>query len=331
MIVAKANVEQENTASYQILLQHLPTKNEEMRSCLELASAAAQTTASVLVLGESGSGKNVVAEAIHTASNRADKPCITLNCSATPVNLLESELFGHDRGAFAGAEKTRRGKFELADGGTLILDDVSSLSLTAQTKLLRAVEYGQFEHVGGEETLRADVRVIAISTTDLPTVVSEGKFREDLYYRLNEITVKVPPLRHRREDLEALINLFIKECNEKFAKHVTAISQIAYDYLVRYDFPGNVRELKSLIKRAMTVARGELLWLEDLGMRVEVPAERETGEGDYEALSLAAIERRHIQHVLNFTGGNKKRAAEHLKISRPTLDRKIKFYDLKVP
>ncbi|MBN2712982.1 MAG: sigma-54-dependent Fis family transcriptional regulator [Planctomycetes bacterium] len=313
-----------------IAFEHLRSRNEDMQRCIDLAIAASQTTASVLVLGESGTGKNLIAQAIHNGSSRADKPCITLNCSAIPENLLESELFGHDRGAFTGAERNRRGKFELADGGTLILDEIGEMSPTAQAKVLRAVEYGQFEHVGGEETLRSDVRIIAITNRDLPALVAENRFREDLFYRLNEITLHVPPLRFRREDISVLIDAMILECNQKFAKHVMGISQIGLDYLMRYDFPGNIRELKSLIKRAMTVAKGDQLWLEDLGMRVEVPAETETGDDPEQSLTLAAMERRHIQQVLDYTRGNKKRASEILLISRPTLDRKIKIYDLRV-
>jgi transcriptional regulator with PAS, ATPase and Fis domain len=313
-----------------IAFEHLASCNEDMQRCIELAQAASQTTASVLILGESGTGKNLIAQAIHNASTRSEFPCVTLNCSAIPENLLESELFGHDRGAFTGAERTRRGKFELADGGTLILDEIGEMSQIAQAKVLRAVEYGQFERVGGEQTLRADVRIIAITNRDLPAMVAEGRFREDLFYRLNEITLQVPPLRQRREDIKQLIENMVQECNQKFNKHVESISQIALDYLMRYDFTGNIRELKSLIKRAMTVAKGELLWLEDLGMRVEVPTEGEMGSSPEEAFALAAIEKRHIQQVLDYTRGNKKRASEILQISRPTLDRKIKIYTLRV-
>ncbi len=314
-----------------IAFEHLQSRNEEMQRCVDLAKAASQTTAAVLILGESGTGKNLIAQAIHNCSDCADAPCVTLNCSAIPENLLESELFGHDRGAFTGADRTRRGKFEIANGGTLILDEIGEMSPTAQAKVLRAVEYGQFERVGGEETLRAEVRIIAITNRDIPTLVANGQFREDLYYRLNEITLHVPPLRHRREDVPDLVNAFIQECNEKFGKHVEGISQIGQDYLMRYDFPGNIRELKSLTKRAMTVAKGDLLWLEDLGMRVEVPPEHEAADNPESALSLSSMEKRHIQQVLDYTRGNKKRASELLQISRPTLDRKIKIYELRVP
>ncbi len=313
-----------------IAFEHLQSRNEEMQRCVELAQAASQTTASVLILGESGTGKNLLAQALHNCSDRADKPCVTVNCSAIPENLLESELFGHDRGAFTGAERTRRGKFELADGGTLVLDEIGEMSPTAQAKVLRAVEYGQFERVGGEETLRSEVRIIAITNRDLPALVANHQFREDLFYRLNEITLHVPSLRDRREDIPELVNAFVKECNEKFGKNVTGISQIGLDYLMRYDFPGNIRELKSLIKRAVTVAKGDLLWLEDLGMRVEVPPESEAAENPDAAMTLAVMEKRHIQQVLDFTRGNKKRASELLQVSRPTLDRKIKIYGLRV-
>ncbi len=306
----------------------LMSRNEEMQRCVDLAIAASQTTASVLIMGESGVGKNMLAQAIHSASARTEQPCITLNCSATPDNLLESELFGH---AADVSHHVRRGKYELADGGTIILDEVTELSPTAQAKLMRAVEYGQFERVDGEETLQSDVRIVVLSSKDVPALVASGDFREDLYYRLNEITISAPPLRERREDLPTLIERMVQECNDKFAKSVGNISQITLDYLMRYDFPGNLRELKSLIKRGVTVAKGDLLWLEDLGMRVEVPSETEAGENPEEAMSLAAMEKRHIQHVLDYTKGNKKRTSEILKVSRPTLDRKIKIYGLRVP
>ncbi len=314
-----------------ISFKEMTSKNEDMQRCLELAKAASATTASVLIQGESGTGKDMLAQAIHAASNRAGQPCIILSCAGVPANLLESELFGHDQGAFQGAERTRRGKFELANGGTLILDEVSELPMQAQAKILRAVEYGEFEHAGGEETLKADVRIIALTSKDLGSLVAEGKFREDLYYRMNEISIQVPALRQRREDLRDLINNIINECNNKFGKRVQGISQIGLDYLMRYDFPGNLRELKSLIKRGVTVAKAELLWLEDLGMRVEVPAENEAGENPEEMLTLGTVEKRHIQQVLNYTKGNKKKASELLKVSRPTLDRKIKIYDLRLP
>ena len=313
-----------------IAFEHLQSQNEEMQRCVELAQAASQTTASVLILGESGTGKNLISQALHNCSDRADKACVTLNCSAIPENLLESELFGHDRGAFTGAERTRRGKFELADGGTLILDEIGEMSPTAQAKVLRAVEYGQFERVVGEEILRAEVRLIAITNRELPGLVANHEFREDLYYRLNEITLHVPALRDRREDVPELVKAFVKECNDKFGKRVDSISQIGLDYLMRYDFPGNIRELKSLIKRAVTVAKGDQLWLEDLGMRVEVPPESEAADNPDAAMTLATMEKRHIQQVLDFTRGNKKRASELLQISRPTLDRKIKIYELRV-
>lgn len=309
----------------------ISSKNEDMQRCIELARAASATTASVLIQGESGTGKDMFAQAIHVASARASNPCIILSCAAIPSNLIESELFGHDQGAFQGAERSRRGKFELANTGTLILDEVSELPMQAQAKILRAIEYGEFEHAGGEETLKADVRIIALTSRDLGTLVAEGKFREDLYYRLNEISIQVPALRQRREDLRDLINNIVDECNSKFGKKVQGISQIGLDYLMRYDFPGNLRELKSLIKRGVTVAKAELLWLEDLGMRVEVPAENEAGENPEEMLTLGAMEKRHIQQVLNYTKGNKKKASELLKVSRPTLDRKIKIYDLRLP
>lgn len=314
-----------------VTFNDIKTRNDEMQRCIELAGVAAKTTTSVLIVGESGTGKDLMAYAIHNASSRNDKPCILVNCASIPENLHEVELFGVEEGVH-GTDRMRRGKFELANGGTLILDEIGALSSTAQIKVLRAIEKGRYERVGGEEERASDVRIIACTDPRLPILVEERLFREDLYYRLNEIMLDLPPLRRRTEDLEMLIEQLVAECNAKFGKNVAGVSQIAVDYLYRYDFPGNVRELKSMVKRGVTVARGDLLWMEDLGMRVEVPAEVETdGTDRFEQLSLAAVERRHIQQVLNLTGGNKKRAAEYLKISRPTLDRKIRMYKLNVP
>ena len=311
-----------------LTLEQFSSRNEEMQKCLELARAASQTTASVLILGERGTGKGQLAETIHNSSNRASRPCVTVNCLAVPENVLESELFGHEPG---GTERLRRGKFEFADGGTLILDEIAEMSLPVQAQMLRAVEHGEFERVAGEKVQRADVRLIATSHQGLAALVGEGRFRQDLFYRLNEVSIHVPPLRHRREDLRELADGMIRECNAKFGKSVSGISQIAFDYLLRHDFPGNLREMKALLKRAVTVAKSDLLWLEDLGVRVQVPDESESAGSPEEAMSLAVMEKRHIQQVLDYTHGNKKRASQLLQISRPTLDRKIKVYGLRVP
>ena len=312
-------------------LDEFISNNDEMNKCIELARAASHTTASILITGESGVGKKLLSQAIHLASNRSNNNLITLSCSATPFKIIENELFGHDQGAFQGADKIRRGKFEQADKGTLIIEEIGELPTEVQAKLLRAMEYNEFERCGGEESISTDVRVIALSSKKISQLVTEGSFREDLYYRLNEIAINIPPLRQRREDIQNLINFHINDCNNKFNKNIKDISQIALDYLMRYDFPGNIRELKSLIKRGVTVARTDLLWLEDLGMRVEVPTESEAVENPEEMLNLAVIEKRHIQYVLNYTKGNKKRAADLLQVSRPTLDRKISIYNLRLP
>lgn len=314
-----------------LTLNEFKSNNDEMSKCIDLARAASKTTASILITGESGVGKKLLSHAIHLASNRIDENLVTFSCSATPAKIIENELFGHDQGAFQGAEKTRRGKFEQADKGTLIIEDVAELPTEVQAKLLRAIEYNEFERCGGEEAIPTDVRIIALSSKNLSQLVTEGVFREDLFYRLNEIAITIPPLRQRREDIQSLINYHINVCNSKFGKNIRDISQIALDYLMRYDFPGNIRELKSLIKRGVTVTKSDLLWLEDLGMRVEVPTENEAIENPEEMLNLAVIEKRHIQYVLNYTKGNKKRAADLLQVSRPTLDRKISIYKLRLP
>ena len=314
-----------------LLLNEFISNNDEMNKCIELAKAASQTTASILITGESGVGKKLLSQAIHLASNRANNNLITLSCSAIPPAIIESELFGHDRNNIQDVEKPRRGKLEQADKGTLIIEDIGELPSEVQAKLLRTIEYNEFERCRGEEIISTNVRVIALSSKNISQLVTEGKFREDLYYRLNEIAINIPPLRQRREDIQSLISFQINNCNNKFNKNIKDISQIAFDYLMRYDFPGNIRELQSLIKRGVTVAKSELLWLEDLGMRVEVPTESEAIENPEELFNLAVIEKRHIQYVLNYTKGNKKRAADLLQVSRPTLDRKISIYNLRLP
>lgn len=303
------------------------SKNEEMQHIITLAKTASKTSACVLILGESGVGKQTLAQIIHYTSSRKEQPCIILDCSASPPHLLEYELFGYEPGILEKGTRGRRGKFELANGGTLILREIGHMPYELQGKLLQAIEHGKFERVGGEETLKSNVRIIALSTEDLSEKVMEKKFRESLFCRLSEVTLPIPPLRHRKEDIKDLVQFFLADCNKKFGKNIKCISQIALDYLRRYHFPGNIRELKSLIQRGVTVAQGDQLWLEDLGMRVEIPPENEIRTPE-DGLSLAAMERRHIQYVLHYTHGNKKRTAELLQISRPTLDRKIKLYKL---
>ncbi|MHC5038394.1 MAG: sigma-54 interaction domain-containing protein [Planctomycetota bacterium] len=309
---------------------HILTVDPAMKTCLAKARQAAASDVTVLLLGENGTGKNLIAQAIHNASPRSPGSFVSVNCSAFPETLLESELFGHERGAFTGAERTRKGRFELADGGTLFLDEIAEMSNAAQAKILRTVEYREFERVGGEETLQTNVRIVASTNRDILNLVKKGTFRTDLYYRLNEVTIEIPPLRDRKGDIPLLVEHFIRECNRKYRKSVKEVSPSAGDHLLEHDWPGNVRELRAAIKRGVACTQGEEITLEDLAFRVQL-FPTDLGSSAEEEWSLETMERRHIQRVLEVTQGNKKEACRLLGITRPTLDRKIKRYHLPVP
>ncbi|MCL4729265.1 MAG: sigma 54-interacting transcriptional regulator, partial [Planctomycetes bacterium] len=214
--------------------------SEAFREVLRLAAGAAGKDVAILLLGETGTGKNLIAQAIHNASRRARRPFVSVNCSAIPDTLLESELFGSEKGAYTSSDKLRKGKFELADGGTLFLDEIGDMSPVAQAKVLRAFEYKQFERVGGEATLHADVRIIAATNCPIERLLADGRFREDLFYRLNEFTIEVPPLRRRREEIEPLARRFVGECNEKFGTRIKTIEPAAMQRLREHAWPGNV-------------------------------------------------------------------------------------------
>jgi transcriptional regulator with PAS, ATPase and Fis domain len=300
------------------------TQNEEMLECLQIARMAAMADVTVLVLGENGTGKNLIAQALHRASPRAGGPYVPVNCSALAETLLESELFGHVRGAFTNAERDRRGKFELADHGTLFLDEIGDMSQSAQAKILRAVEEHEFEPIGSERTVRSDVRIVAATNRDLAEYVRQERFREDLYYRLNEVVLRVPPLRERREDIPVLVDHFVKSANRKFGKAIRGASNVTLNYLLRYDWPGNVRELRNVINFGVMMAQRDVIWIEDLAWKIEGGRlEPDMGRED-DDLSLDGVERRHVRRVLLITSGNKKRACELLGISRPTLNRMLR-------
>jgi transcriptional regulator with PAS, ATPase and Fis domain len=240
---------------------------------------------------------------------------------------MESELFGFEKGAFTGAEKQRRGRFELANKGTLFLDEIGDMSPSAQAKILRALEYKEFERLGGESIVRVDTRVIAATNRHLSLLIKEGKFRRDLFYRINEITIEVPPLRERKGDIPILIELFIKEYNEETGKSIKGCSDSTMPALVGYHWPGNVRELKSVIRRAAALTDRDILWQEDLGISYEIDIETRYYRQD--DLSLKTFERKHIEKVLRIAAWNKTRACNLLGLSRPTLDKKIKEYGIK--
>jgi transcriptional regulator with PAS, ATPase and Fis domain len=277
----------------------------------------------VLIRGESGTGKELIARAIHANSRRRYAPIIAVNCGGLPETLLETELFGHERGAFTGAQYRRKGRLEMADGGTLFLDEVGSISLKTQVDLLRVLESREFTRVGGSKPIKVDFRVICATNEDLEQAVAEGRFREDFFYRINVFLIEAPPLRVRRSDIPLLAKHFLERFARQMDKKIAQISPEAMAVLEAYDWPGNVRELSNAIERAMVVGKGRSIQPDDLPLRggPRVPPD--------EADSLAEVERRHIASVLEKNDWNITRAAEALRVDRVTVYNKIKKYGLK--
>jgi two-component system response regulator AtoC len=304
--------------------------SSSMIQVLELVERAAEFKATVLLQGESGTGKEVLARAVHAQSPRRDEAFVAVNCAAIPENLLESELFGHAKGAFTGADRARRGLFSEADGGTLFLDEIGELPLALQAKLLRVLQEEEVRPVGEAKPRRIDVRVIAATARHLDAEVAAGRFREDLFYRLDVVRVDVPPLRERREDIPLLVDHFLGRSLESLGKSVRSVDDEALERLVGYDWPGNVRELENVLERAVILARGERLTLADLPQNlVSVRGERR-GTGRDLSLRRArrAVEARLISEALAATGGNRTHAARLLGISHRALLYKLKEYGL---
>lgn len=301
------------------------SRSGAMEHVLNTAGRVAPSKASVLVRGESGTGKELIARAIHTASGRRDRPFLVINCAALPESLFESELFGHEKGAFTGAERQRIGKFEQADGGTLFIDEVGDIPLAIQVKLLRALQFGHIERVGGSETLQLDVRIVAATNRDLESMIADGSFREDLYYRLNVVTILLPPLRKRREDIALLTDAFVRKYADANGKEVRGISREAMDLLTRHDFPGNVRELENIIQRAVVLTRDEIVTTADLPPTLRegtvpegIPEHSIFELGDLTA-RVESLEDILIDKALAQSGGNQVKAAALLNISERTL------------
>jgi transcriptional regulator with PAS, ATPase and Fis domain len=299
-----------------------------MRPILDFVDRAAATTSTVLLLGESGTGKEVLARALHQRSARASGPLIAVNCAAIGGSLLESELFGHERGAFTGAVARRPGRFELADGGTLLLDEVAELSPEAQAGLLRVLEERKLMRLGGTHPVAVDVRVIAATHVDLKEAVAANRFREDLYYRLSVLSAVIPPLRARREDIAVLARHFLEQLAPRAPRRVAGLAPAALDALLAHRWPGNVRELRNVIERAVMLGTGERVEVSDLPpeLRDGPPAPPAAGAGEHVALPLPVdeLERRNLLAALAATGGNKTRAARLLGIDRVTLYNRLR-------
>jgi DNA-binding NtrC family response regulator len=306
-------------------LNEIIGESPAMQKVFELIETVSKTDTTVMIRGESGTGKELVARAIHSNSSRRFFPIVTINCGAMPQGVLESELFGHERGAFTGARYRRKGKLELADQGTLFLDEVGNIEMKTQMDLLRVIETKQFARVGGNEIIKVDFRIICATNKDLEKAMNEGTFREDLYYRLNVFAISMPPLRERKSDIPLLAHYFAKKYARAMAKTAASISPAAMDALVRYNWPGNVRELENAIERAMVVGKSPILQPDDLPFRLSdrnhVP---HTG-------SLASVERAHITEILEQNNWNISRSAEILEIDRVTLYNKINKYGLRKP
>ncbi|MBN1697899.1 MAG: sigma-54-dependent Fis family transcriptional regulator [Spirochaetales bacterium] len=299
-------------------------RSAEMKKIFEIVNQVAPTKASVLITGESGVGKELIADAIHYNSPRRDKPFIKVHCAALSESLLESELFGHEKGAFTGAISRKRGRFELADGGTIFLDEIGEINQNIQIKILRVLQEKKFERVGGEETIEVNIRLISATNRDLLEGIQNGDFREDLYYRLNVVNINIPPLRERKEDLMLLIAAFIKEFSKENNKNIDGIEPRARNSLYNYSWPGNVRELRNCIESSVVMAKGSIITSDDLPSYIKADSE------NYIKLSLgmtlAEAEKEIIRSTLTYQKGNKTKTADILGIGRKTLHRKLREY-----
>jgi two-component system response regulator AtoC len=309
-----------------------------MRDIFKTIGVVSQSRATVLIQGESGTGKELIAKVIHNNTNR-NEPYIAVNCSAIVETLLESELFGHEKGSFTGAIGRKLGKFELAGNGTVFLDEISEMSVNLQAKLLRVLQEMEFERVGGKERVKVRARIIAATNRDLKAMVKEGRFRDDLYYRLNIVTITIPPLRERREDIPVLVDFLIKKINKDLHKNIAGVSKEMMEIFLQYRWPGNIRELENLLVRAAVIAHSQILG------KVEFPdllgggqSERNGEEGaaakpgmdvSGRLLTLDEVEEKHIRLVISKIGRNKGEICEALGISRPTLERKLEKYSIK--
>jgi two-component system response regulator HydG len=331
--LARTNVELQRRLDEKFGFEGMVGHSPAMHTIIDKLKQIAPTNATVLIQGETGTGKELVAKAIHNNSPRKNKPFVPLNCTALNENLLEDELFGHEPGAFTGAERVRKGKFEYANGGTLFLDEVGDMPPNLQAKLLRVLEDGQVFRIGGNEAIKVNVRVLSATHRDLEAMVARGTFRQDLYFRLKVVTVKLPPLRERREDIALLAAHFVKEFSQRHGKPVTGIAAEVRRALTAYDWPGNIRELRNLIESMVVHDRDGILGLEDLPeseplRQLQVPATTAPGAASLVGQPLENVERYYIEQALGLTNGNREEAAKMLGIGERTLYRKIKQWGL---
>ncbi|MFA5417679.1 MAG: sigma-54 dependent transcriptional regulator [Bacteroidales bacterium] len=322
IVLKTENENLKNKLSSLVDVEDLIGESEALRKVLKEVESVAQSNSSVIITGESGTGKELIARAIHANSPRKYFPLVSVHCGALSESLLESELFGHEKGAFTGATFNRKGRFEMADGGTIFLDEIATISSKMQIELLRVLESKTFVRVGGNKEISSDFRVICATNRDLTSMVKNGTFREDLFYRLNVVNIKIPPLRERIEDIPRLANHFIKKYCTSMSRDIISIEPAALKHLEGFEFPGNVRELENMIERAIVIGNGKEIRLKDLPMGKEVISSS--------IESLDDLEKKHIAMILNKYGWNISRAAKALNVDRVTLYNKIKKYDLKV-
>jgi len=313
--------------------EQIKSVSEAMEEALNIAGRAAPSKSTVLITGESGTGKELIARAIHYASPRKAKPFIAVNCAALAENLLESELFGHEKGAFTGADRLREGRFEMADQGTLLIDEVGEIPLPTQVKLLRVLQEQTFERVGGTTSIHVDVRIVAATNRHLEEMIKDGRFREDLYYRLHVVRINIPPLRKRKADIPLLIDYFLKKFTAENHKKINGISRESMDLLMKYDYPGNVRELENVIEQAVVLSRGDIITTRDLpltlrGIRQEDQRQQLLIEGHFTE-QVEALEQNLIRQALDQADGVQTRAAKVLGITERNLRYKLIKYKMK--
>ncbi len=320
----KENIRLKENIDEIIKPDNLIGESTEMKKIFSLINTVSQADTTVMIRGESGTGKELVAKAIHINSRRKYFPIVTVNCGALAESLLESELFGHEKGAFTGAHYKRKGKFEMANGGTIFLDEIGTISPKMQVELLRVIETKQFARVGGNEVIKSDFRVVAATNEPLEDLVKEGRFREDLYYRLNVFTIFIPPLRERLDDIPVLAHYFLEKFTTAMNKKISGISNEAMEVMLKYNWPGNVRELENAIERAVVVAKSDKIKVEDLPFQIN----NNVYSYDNDDKSLAAIEKKHILIILRENNWNISKSAEILGIDRVTLYNKINKYGI---
>lgn len=308
--------------------ENIVGRNKDLKKIISVLDSVSQTDSSVLITGESGTGKELAARAIHINSSRKTNPFIAVNCSAFVESLIESELFGHEKGAFTGAIKTKAGKFELAQGGTLFLDEIGDLSIAVQTKLLRVLETREFERVGGNKTIKLDARIIAATNKNLSEEINNGRFREDLFYRINVINIHLPPLRERMDDLPLLVQHFIDQFNKKFGKDIKQFSSDAYELLTEYNWSGNIRELENVIEHCFVLCNTDTIQINCVPKRLREKSDKILPMNKEEKLGIKDAERELLINVLNRNNWNRSKTAKELKIDPSTLWRKMKKYEI---